>query len=67
MCWPCANRRINRSIPIIVVTAKDLTEEDRRQLIGGVEYIVDKGAFTQDEMLQQLRDLVDQYGDAEGR
>ena len=50
----------NRSIPIIVVTAKDLTEEDRRQLAGGVEYIVDKGAFTQDELLQQVRGLVAQ-------
>ena len=36
----------NRWIPIIVVTAKDLTEEDRRQLAGGVEHIIDKGAFT---------------------
>ena len=51
-------REDNRSIPIIVVTAKDLTEEDRRQLAGGVEHIVEKGAFTQDEMLQQVRDLV---------
>ena len=48
----------NRSIPIIVITAKDLTEEDRRQLDGGVEYIVDKGAFTQDELLNQVRSLV---------
>ncbi|UCG24757.1 MAG: response regulator, partial [Chloroflexota bacterium] len=48
----------NRSIPIIVVTAKELTDEDRRQLAGGVEHIIDKGAFTQGDMLQQLRDLV---------
>jgi CheY-like chemotaxis protein len=47
----------NRWIPIIVVTAKDLTEEDRRQLAGGVEHIIDKGAFTQGDMLQQIRDL----------
>jgi CheY-like chemotaxis protein len=48
----------NRSIPIIVITAKDLTEEDLHQLSGGVEHIVDKGAFTQDELLEQVRDLV---------
>jgi CheY-like chemotaxis protein len=48
----------NRSIPIIVVTAKDLTDEDRRQLVGGVEHIIDKGAFTQDELLEQVRNLV---------
>jgi CheY-like chemotaxis protein/anti-sigma regulatory factor (Ser/Thr protein kinase) len=48
----------NRSIPIIVITAKDLTDEDRRQLEGGVEYIIDKGAFTQDELLSEVRSLV---------
>jgi CheY-like chemotaxis protein len=48
----------NFSIPIIVITAKDLTEEDRRILSGGVQHIIDKGAFTQDEMLEQLRKLV---------
>jgi signal transduction histidine kinase/CheY-like chemotaxis protein len=51
----------NRWIPIIVVTAKDLTEEDRQQLAGGVEHIIDKGAFTQGDMLQQIRDLVTQH------
>ncbi len=48
----------NFSIPIIVITAKDLTEEDRRILSGGVQHIIDKGAFTQDELLDQLRKLV---------
>jgi CheY-like chemotaxis protein len=48
----------NLSIPIIVITAKDLTEEDRRILTGGVQHIVDKGAFTQDELLDLLRKLV---------
>jgi CheY-like chemotaxis protein len=52
----------NRWIPIIVVTAKDLTEEDRQQLTGGVEHIIDKGAFTQGDMLQQIRDLVSRRG-----
>ncbi len=47
----------NRAIPIIVVTAKDLTDEDRNRLVGGVEHIIDKGAFTQDELLQQIREL----------
>jgi DNA-binding response OmpR family regulator len=51
-------KKENRSIPIIVITAKDLTDEDHRQFDGGVEYIVDKSAFTQDELLEQLRGLV---------
>jgi CheY-like chemotaxis protein len=30
----------NQSIPIIVVTAKDLTDEDHRRLDGGVQYVI---------------------------
>jgi CheY-like chemotaxis protein len=32
-----------RDIPVIVVTAKDLTEEDRRQLNMGAERVLQKG------------------------
>ena len=34
-------------------------EEDLRQLDGGVQYVIDKGAFTQDELLEQVRSLVE--------
>ena len=50
-------REDSHSIPVIVITSKDLTEEDRLLLTGGVEQLVDKGAFTQDELLQQLLGL----------
>lgn len=56
-------RENGQSIPVIVVTAKDLTDKDRLLLSGGVEYIIDKGAFSQDELLQQVRALVVQHGD----
>jgi PAS domain S-box-containing protein len=46
------------STPIIVVTAKDLTHEDRQRLVGGVERIVEKGALTRQQLLVQVRDLV---------
>jgi signal transduction histidine kinase/CheY-like chemotaxis protein len=48
----------NRSIPIIVITAMDLSDEDRRQLDGGVQYIIDKGKATQNDLLDQVRNLV---------
>ena len=41
-----------RDIPVVVVTAKDLTEEDRDRLNGGVERIIQKS--DRDEMLRQL-------------
>jgi DNA-binding response OmpR family regulator len=43
------------SIPVIVVTAKDLTEDDRRQLNGYVEKILHKGAYTRETLLTHVR------------
>ena len=48
--------------PIIVVTAKDLDQNDRERLLGGVERIVEKGALTRQELLKQVRALMSQHG-----
>ncbi|MDX1395325.1 MAG: response regulator [Gemmatimonadota bacterium] len=45
-------------IPIVVITAKELTVEDRRRLNGGVEHVVEKRAYAVDELLAEVRDLV---------
>ena len=47
-----------RSIPIIVITAKDLNEEDRRRLNGYVEGILQKGTYKPEELLREVRDAV---------
>jgi CheY-like chemotaxis protein len=47
-----------RSIPIVVVTAKDLTLEDRRYLNSYVEGVLQKGAYSREELLREIRDLV---------
>jgi len=41
-------------IPVVVVTAKDLTEEDHRRLNGRVERILQKDASTRDHMLREV-------------
>jgi CheY-like chemotaxis protein len=41
-----------QEIPVVVITAKDVTEEDRDRLNGGVERIIQKS--NRDEMLRQL-------------
>jgi GAF domain-containing protein/CheY-like chemotaxis protein len=41
-----------QEIPVIVITAKDLTDEERNRLNGGVERIIQKS--DRDEMLRQL-------------
>jgi PAS domain S-box-containing protein len=47
-----------RSIPIVVVTAKDLTPDDRRRLNGTVEQILQKGAYSREELLREIHRLV---------
>jgi CheY-like chemotaxis protein len=42
-------------IPIIVLTAKDLTAEDRERLQGQVSNVLQKGVFSRDELLQLIR------------
>jgi signal transduction histidine kinase/CheY-like chemotaxis protein len=41
-----------QDVPVVVITAKDLTEADRERLNGGVERIIQKS--DRDEMLRQL-------------
>jgi CheY-like chemotaxis protein len=50
-----------RSIPVVVVTAKDLTPDDRRLLNGYVEQILQKGAYSQEALLYEVRRLVAAY------
>ena len=45
-------------IPVIVVTAKDLTEDDRERLSGMVEEVLEKNAYTREQLLQHVRDAV---------
>jgi CheY-like chemotaxis protein len=47
-----------RSIPIVVLTAKDLTVEERAQLKGNVELVLQKGDYSRDRLLDEVRDLV---------
>jgi signal transduction histidine kinase/DNA-binding response OmpR family regulator/HAMP domain-containing protein len=47
-----------RAIPVVVVTAKDLTSDDRQCLNGYVEQILQKGAYSQEALLHEVRRLV---------
>jgi adenylate cyclase len=46
------NRTDSRNVPIVVVTSRDLTEDDRSRLNGGVERIIQK--TERDAMLREL-------------
>jgi adenylate cyclase len=48
-----------REIPVVVVTALDLTAEDRRRLSGGVEQILSKHAFPLAEVMARVCALLE--------
>jgi CheY-like chemotaxis protein len=43
-----------RSVPIVVLTAKDLTTADRQRLSGPIEKILQKGSFSHDQLLAEV-------------
>ena len=45
-------------IPVLVVTARDLTDEDRARLTGGVKRVIPKGTSSQDELLREVARLL---------
>jgi CheY-like chemotaxis protein/anti-sigma regulatory factor (Ser/Thr protein kinase) len=47
-----------REIPVVVITARDLSAEDRARLNGRVERILQKGAYGREALLTEVRALV---------
>jgi CheY-like chemotaxis protein len=50
-----------RSIPIVVLTAKDLTEAELAILNGSVHSIVDKGGRSRSELMHEVRHLLSEW------
>ena len=46
------------TIPIVAVTAKDITLEDRQRLAGHVEQILQKGSYARGELVKVIRRLI---------
>lgn len=51
-----------RDIPVIVLTAKDLTEEDRAALFDKVDRILQKGELGRDDLLKEIRSATARAG-----
>jgi signal transduction histidine kinase/CheY-like chemotaxis protein len=47
-----------RKIPVVVITAKDLTEDERERVTENVRQVLQKGKYSRDELLTYVRDLV---------
>lgn len=50
-----------RSIPVVVVTARDLTAAEREQLDGSVSRIIQKGSYSRDDLLSEVRRIIMTY------
>lgn len=49
------------SVPVVIVTARDLTAEDRDRLNGAVEKILHKGAHGKEGFMRELRQVLEPY------
>ncbi|HVU24672.1 MAG TPA: response regulator [Opitutus sp.] len=47
-----------RGVPVVVVTAKELSPEERDRLRAGVENIIQKGTVGHDELMQEIRSKI---------
>lgn len=54
-----------RGIPIVVLTARDLTTEERAQLHGQVEMIFQKGTYSREQLLARVHGLITATAEAE--
>jgi signal transduction histidine kinase/CheY-like chemotaxis protein/ligand-binding sensor domain-containing protein/protocatechuate 3,4-dioxygenase beta subunit len=52
-----------RHVPVIVITAKDITPEDRERLNGGVARILGKAAISREQLVAEVRQVLSQRTD----
>jgi CheY-like chemotaxis protein len=48
-----------RDVPVIVVTSKDLTREERKWLLGNAMKVFQKGAYERQELIETLSKMVE--------
>lgn len=47
-----------QDIPVVVLTAKDLSNKERQTLSGHVEQIIEKQSYSSDELVQEIRNMI---------
>ncbi|MBI2925616.1 MAG: response regulator [Verrucomicrobia bacterium] len=50
-----------RRIPVVVITAKHLSQEDRARLAGCTERILEKGFYVREELIREVRNCVARF------
>ena len=47
-----------RDLPVVVLTSKDLTNDERQRLSGQAEQVLEKGGYDREQLLSDVRELV---------
>lgn len=47
-----------RTIPVVVITAKELTPDERKRLSGKVEQVLQKGSYCREDLLREIQELM---------
>ena len=55
-----------RKIPVVVVSGKELTPEDRQKLQGHVQKILQKGDFSREDLLLEVQQTVKMFLNNQG-
>jgi len=50
-----------RQIPVVVITAKDLTQEERERLCGQTEKVLEKGSYVRADLLREVRSCLARF------
>jgi signal transduction histidine kinase/CheY-like chemotaxis protein len=50
-----------RQIPVVVITAKDLTQQDRARLTGLTEKVLEKGSYVREELIREVRRCLERF------
>ena len=49
-----------RSIPVVILTAKTITNQDRQKLHGGVSKIFEKGSYQRSVLFNEVSNLLEE-------
>jgi PAS domain S-box-containing protein len=52
-----------KTIPVVVITARELSSEDRSRLNGSVQKVLAKGGQSQQELLEEVKEMVKECSD----
>jgi CheY-like chemotaxis protein len=50
-----------RSIPIVVITSKELTHADRLRLNGGVQKLIEKKSLDQNDLFKEIHNILESH------